>query len=1364
MDPCIGYTQPTKAVRISVISAVLPAGLYSFPMSAPPDVGFRAGPAALRRAAGRGHPSAQPPISAIWTRSIATSTEIRQPGSEFLPSIAPVSELPKSDVKDRRAAIKNAKPFSDFLTDTFNRQHDYLRISITERCNLRCLYCMPEEGVPLSPPAHLLTTPEIFYLSSLFVSQGVTKIRLTGGEPTVRRDIVPLMQQIGSLRPKGLRELALTTNGISLHRKLDAMVEAGLTGINLSLDTLDPFQFQIMTRRKGFDAVMKSIDRILEMNKLGANVKLKVNCVVMRGLNEREILPFVELGREKDIEVRFIEYMPFGGNKWSENKMISFQEMLDIIRVKYPGLRPVPGHKNDTSKTYEVPGFVGKVGFITSMTNDFCGTCNRLRITSDGNLKVCLHGNAEVSLRDVLRHGNNGEPIDQEAFERIKQIEMDRHEGRLSDETILGWGQRERELLEVVGAAVKRKAEKHADLNDLANMENRPMILIDGKPLKGVGSWRLSSSRTRPITVGRSHTFSSATGMAHASMSHLYSPATLRTNTIRAFASLSPPEKRQMKVSKLPGGNDWETIRLLKLVALYGPDRASMPQYLEVVRQKYDMVGPEYEEYWKLVAQAKLLEGKGKAFKHASRKANARLASWIRGKQDIKHRNLMREVQSLRDRMRLAAKTAAEHGEQEVEVEGEDGKTLPQQDVAAQIENAKIPTQQPDAFNLTTFLEELRIPSDSERMLKKTEEEIHRLQDRITRHRQRKPSATESQAQRLSESPTTSADDVPVNSNRTTDEELRGDEKTGTHADQQWEKVHGISQLLEKYKQQFEETREQARKREVIRKRKEEVLVRKRILLKELWELEEKEREAKRVPKPTDTNTQRDESAPNSLDAILNEAVKKVNKHLGEPKSTRRSMEAVSARATSQAKEDMTTKLRKAGVSSVSVLAQSKPADGVRETKSEKAKLDVSPPQTPSDSLHLRVPPSGFVPIDENLIVTFEGSVPELQSQVFTMAERLKSSYPRIDTLPYDIWTSQNKATLQTWLKILVKKWQTRFDSIEQTGQVERDIVDGRVQMVLDRMVGDHDLSNEAAERMAMRWHQVFEQRGAMHGDAEGVLDRDEFHAEGLGFLADEPEPELPVQQQQAETTSSAVILSSTHKRPTMYQDSQSGVLHEPVARKMYSTSSRSPPATSDLPSQQKTNTAAKESPEPSLPHLTSTGSAHMVSVSAKQHTIRTAIAVGSVHFTNSTPLSLIHSNSAKKGDVLGVSRIAGIMAAKKCPDLIPLCHPIPLTHVSVELKPFSGATESSSSPKEDGLKEEKESYGGVKIEAKVQCTGPTGVEMEALTAVMGAALSVVDMCKAVDRFQVVKDVRVVFKEGGKSGVWREEGWKSWQE
>ena len=339
---------------------------------------------------------------------------------------------------------------------------------------------MPEEGVPLSPPAHLLTTPEIKYLSSLFVSQGVTKIRLTGGEPTIRRDILPLMHSIGDLRRKGLKELCLTTNGIALHRKLDSMVEAGLTGVNLSLDTLDPFQFQIMTRRKGFEAVMKSIDRILEMNKLGAGVKLKINCVVMRGVNEREIVPFVEMGREKEIEVRFIEYMPFDGNKWSQGKMLGYREMLGSIREKYPELRKVQDHRNDTSKTYEVPGFAGKIGFITSMTHNFCGSCNRLRITSDGNLKVCLFGNSEVSLRDLLRADNGGHPIDEEAMEAMKRIELDRQQALPGSIGTLGFSERERELLEVIGVAVKRKKEKHAGMGELENMKNRPMILIGG--------------------------------------------------------------------------------------------------------------------------------------------------------------------------------------------------------------------------------------------------------------------------------------------------------------------------------------------------------------------------------------------------------------------------------------------------------------------------------------------------------------------------------------------------------------------------------------------------------------------------------------------------------------------------------------------------------------------------------------------------------------------------------------------------------------------------------------------------------------------------------------------------------------------
>lgn len=343
---------------------------------------------------------------------------------------------------------------------------------------------MPEEGVPLSAPASLLTTPEIVLLASTFVSQGVNKIRLTGGEPTVRPDILPLMQQLGALRPHGLRELCLTTNGVALHRKLEPMVEAGLTGVNLSLDTLDPWQYQVMTRRRGFEAVQKSIARLHELNHVGAGVRFKINCVVMRGVNDREILDFVDMTRDKDVEVRFIEYMPFDGNKWSQGKMFSYNEMLSLIRTRYPSLQKVQDHQNDTSKTWHIPGFAGRLGFVTSMTHNFCGTCNRLRITSDGNLKVCLFGNEEVSLRDIVREVNGGQPIDEEALARLRKVAMDQQLPAVSrtenggQELMLT--PNTKELLSVIGAAVKRKEAGHAGMDNLEHMKNRPMILIGG--------------------------------------------------------------------------------------------------------------------------------------------------------------------------------------------------------------------------------------------------------------------------------------------------------------------------------------------------------------------------------------------------------------------------------------------------------------------------------------------------------------------------------------------------------------------------------------------------------------------------------------------------------------------------------------------------------------------------------------------------------------------------------------------------------------------------------------------------------------------------------------------------------------------
>lgn len=416
-----------------------------------------------------------PTIRSIVRQQSTLNTEV---------PIDPVVDLPPGVSSDpsqsnRLTAIRDSKPFSSFLTDTFNRQHDYLRISITEKCNLRCVYCMPEEGVPLTPKKHLLTPQEIQYISSLFVSQGVTKIRLTGGEPTIHPQIMSIIRDLGSLRQNGLREIALTTNGITLPRKLEAMVESGVTGINLSLDTLDPFQFEIMTRRKGFDQVMKSIDKILSLRRSGAPLKLKVNAVVIRGLNDHQILPFVDLTRDKDLEVRFIEYMPFDGNRWSSAKMLPYQEMLSTIRAAHPTVRKILDHPNDTSKTFAVPGYAGRIGFITSMTEHFCGSCNRLRITSDGNLKVCLFGNAEVSLRDLLRANfNNGQPIDEAAWAALKQLESDRHALGAPDHT--GLRDKEAQLLDVIGAAVRRKKAKHAGIGQLEHMKNRPMILIGG--------------------------------------------------------------------------------------------------------------------------------------------------------------------------------------------------------------------------------------------------------------------------------------------------------------------------------------------------------------------------------------------------------------------------------------------------------------------------------------------------------------------------------------------------------------------------------------------------------------------------------------------------------------------------------------------------------------------------------------------------------------------------------------------------------------------------------------------------------------------------------------------------------------------
>ncbi|KAL8116708.1 hypothetical protein AgCh_023020 [Apium graveolens] len=329
-------------------------------------------------------------------------------------------------------------PISDMLVDSFGRLHTYLRISLTERCNLRCQYCMPAEGVELTPSTSVLSQNEIVRLANLFVSSGVDKIRLTGGEPTIRKDIEELCQRLSNL--EGLKTLAMTTNGITLSKKLPKLKECGLNLVNISLDTLIPAKFEFMTRRRGHDRVIESINTAVD---LGYN-PVKVNCVVMRGFNEDEICDFVKLTHDKPINIRFIEFMPFDGNVWNVKKLVPYAEMLGRVGKQFK-IERIKDHHTETAKNFRIDGHQGTVSFITSMTEHFCAGCNRLRLLADGNFKVCLFGPSEVSLRDPLRSG----------------VDDDK-------------------LREIIEAAVKRKKASHAGMFDLAKTPNRPMIHIGG--------------------------------------------------------------------------------------------------------------------------------------------------------------------------------------------------------------------------------------------------------------------------------------------------------------------------------------------------------------------------------------------------------------------------------------------------------------------------------------------------------------------------------------------------------------------------------------------------------------------------------------------------------------------------------------------------------------------------------------------------------------------------------------------------------------------------------------------------------------------------------------------------------------------
>lgn len=310
------------------------------------------------------------------------------------------------------------KTRTQLLTDSFGRMHNYLRISLTERCNLRCTYCMPAEGIVLSPKEHIMTYEEIYEIAKVFVAHGVDKIRLTGGEPLVRKDVREVFKKLASLPV----ELAITTNGILVDRFVEDFKKYRIRKINVSLDSLENDKNNRITRRN-FDG--RALQNILMLLKEGFEVK--VNCVLMKGFNEDEIVDFISLTEKNAISMRFIEFMPFDGNHWNLEKMVSMETILKIVTAHFgeEKLLRLKDAENDTAKNYKIAGYKGEFAIISSVTNPFCDSCNRIRLLADGKLKNCLFSTQETDLLKLLRAGQPIEPI----IEKVIQSKMKKRSG-----------------------------------------------------------------------------------------------------------------------------------------------------------------------------------------------------------------------------------------------------------------------------------------------------------------------------------------------------------------------------------------------------------------------------------------------------------------------------------------------------------------------------------------------------------------------------------------------------------------------------------------------------------------------------------------------------------------------------------------------------------------------------------------------------------------------------------------------------------------------------------------------------------------------------------------------------------------------
>ncbi len=315
----------------------------------------------------------------------------------------------------------------ELLADAFNRPITYLRVSVTDKCNLRCVYCMPESGLPWLRREELLSYEEIVAIVRAAAHVGVHTIRLTGGEPLVRRDLHRLVAGINAIA--GIDDIALSTNAVLLEEQLGSLLAAGLRRVNISLDTLRPDRFERIARRPGLDRVMRGIDAAIAAG-LGP---VKLNCVVMRGQNDDEIAEFAQITRERAVFVRFIEVMPVHENlEVQRDAYVSSDEILE--RVSAIGeIEPVPGPPgNGPARYFAFRGAPGAVGVISPLSHDYCERCNRVRLTADGRLRLCLFGDQHVDLRTPLRSGASTDEL-AELFRGSMAIKPERHHLRLGE-------------------------------------------------------------------------------------------------------------------------------------------------------------------------------------------------------------------------------------------------------------------------------------------------------------------------------------------------------------------------------------------------------------------------------------------------------------------------------------------------------------------------------------------------------------------------------------------------------------------------------------------------------------------------------------------------------------------------------------------------------------------------------------------------------------------------------------------------------------------------------------------------------------------------------------------------------------------